>query len=175
MKRKEKVQECYGTYSASCENCLKCIYSRSCELYTRTAPGMSSRMRLISFDNSVYQWFPAPETDTPGYEDPAEPRSEMISALAQMLKWIMSLDSYTLGIVAEMIAPSNAAQGDTKVSYLAEIRGCSRQAIHEKMLLSVKKFPELASLFQTALRRVGNMKSKFECCAQKKKIHRKES
>lgn len=173
MKHKEKVKKCYGSFSRQ-ENCEKCVYRKSCELYTQTAPDMEKRQRLVSFDNSVYQWFPAPETDTPGYEDPAEPRQEMITALAQMLKWIMSLDSYTLGIVAEIIAPSHTFQGGTNVSYLAEIRGCSRQAMHEKMLTSVKKFPELASLFQTALRRVGNLKSKFECCARKKKADRLE-
>lgn len=169
MKHKEKMKECYGHYSSE-EPCRKCIFKNSCELYTRTEPGISSRLRLTSLDNTLHQWIPAPESDTPGNDDTVYvERNEMLSALAQMLKWIMSLDSYTLGIVAELISPRDAVPGEVNVAYLSRIRGCTRQAMHEKMLAAAEQFPELAALFQTALRKVGNLKSKFEHCSRKKR------
>jgi hypothetical protein len=164
MKKKLETKACYGQFK-TIALCQKCIYSGSCEVYTKTTPGLSGRLGMISFDHSVCEWMAAPEQYTPGYEDTEEERSrhdETVTMLAQMLKWIMSLDAYTLELVAEMIAPSKQRSGGVSVAYLAELRGCTRQSIHEKMLYSVRRFPELASLFQTALRRVGGLKSKFK-------------
>ena len=126
---------------------------------------------MVSLDNTAGEWIPAPGASLPGEceEVRLSRRDEMIASLAKMLKWIMSLDSYTLGLVAEIIAPSAPCPGGVSIAYLAKKRNCSRQSVHEKMVASVLRFPELSSLFQTALRRVGNLKSKFECCAEKRR------
>ena len=170
MKKKEKSKPCYGSF-ASLPSCKRCLYRKSCELYTRTTPGISGRLGMVSLDNTAGEWIPAPGASLPGEceEVRLSRRDEMIASLAKMLKWIMSLDSYTLGLVAEIIAPSAPCPGGVSIAYLAKKRNCSRQSVHEKMVASVLRFPELSSLFQTALRRVGNLKSKFECCAEKRR------
>ena len=170
MKKKEKNKACYGHF-ASLPSCKRCPYRKSCELYTRTTPGISGRLGMVSLDNTAGDWIPAPDSCIPGdnKEERLSRRDEMISSLAKMLKWIMSLDSYTLGLVAEMIAPTTPCSGGVSIAYLAKKRNCSRQSVHEKMVASVLRFPELSSLFQTALRRVGSLKSKFEYCAEKRR------
>ncbi len=164
MRKYNESKACYGTF-ASQEKCKNCVYKKSCEFYTKSTSGLSGRQGLVSLDNAAGEWMPDPDCRIPGEEElPPQFRDEMIAALARMLKWIMSLDGYTLGIVAEMIAPSQQRPGGVSLTYLAELRGCTRQSMHEKMVDSVLRFPELSTLFQTALRRVGGLKSKFKSC-----------
>ena len=168
MKKGDPMKECYGSYTRK-KSCGRCVYKASCMLYSRTRNAIDRTSGLVSFDNSVDQWYPAPDSFIPGYEEQTDPRNEMIRAMAKMLRWIMELDGYTLGIVAEIIAPADPGKGGVSVAHLARMRKCSRQAMHEKMVFAVEKFPELATLFQTALRRVGNLKSKFKRCSEKRK------
>lgn len=167
-KKNDPVKECYGHYAGG-RSCARCVYQESCSLYTRTGKSMERNSGLVSFDNTVDCWYPAPEEYIPGFEEQSDQRAEMVRAVARMLKWIMELDSYTLGIVAEIIAPADPGSKGVTVAHLAKQRNCSRQAMHDKMLYAVASFPELSSLFQTVLRRVGNLKSKFQRYAQKKK------
>jgi hypothetical protein len=167
MTKGDPLKECYGSYPRG-RACSGCVYKDSCALYSRTESAMDRRSGLVSFDNTVDRWYPAPPEYVPGHEEENDPRAEMISMIAKMLKYLMKLDSYTLGIVAEMIAPSSPAPGGVTVAHLAKLRNCSRQAMHEKMLYAAARFPELGSLFQTALRRVGNLKSKFQRYSKKK-------
>lgn len=167
MKKPLPMKECYGSYGID-KKCARCTYRASCELYTATGKGIDSRMGLVSFDNTVEEWLAADTAHIPGQEEELpDRRSEMIEALARLFRWIVSLDSYTLGIVTEMVAPENRGKGGVSVAALARARGCSRQAIHEKMVAAVARHPELASLFQTALRRVGHMRSKFRMHAER--------
>lgn len=168
MEKGDPMKDCFGSYALN-RSCARCIYKESCALYTRTEPAMDRNSGLVSFNNTVDQWYPAPEKYIPGRgEELFDPRSEMINMISRMLKYLMQLDSYTLGIVAEMIAPTGTSPGEVNVAYLAKLRNCSRQAVHEKMLFAVMRFPELGPLFQTALRRVGNLKSKFHHYTRKK-------
>ncbi|MBR7139111.1 MAG: hypothetical protein IKD44_06160 [Lentisphaeria bacterium] len=168
MKKPNAMKDCYGSFNTS-RSCAKCIYRRSCALYTGTGRAIDRNSGLVSFDNTVDLWYPAPDSCIPGYGEERDLHSEMVRYLSQMLKWIMKLDSYTLGIVAEIIAPSEALPGGVTVAHLAKLRKCTRQAMHEKMLYAVAQFPELGPLFQTALRRVGNLKSKFQSYSRKKR------
>jgi hypothetical protein len=168
MKKQNDAKSCYGKF-ASRNQCKNCIYKVSCELYTRTDPGINGRLGLVSFDNTVSEWYVDPDARIPGEEElPPNLREEMISSLGRLLKWLMSLDGYTLGLVAEMIAPTRTDPGGVSVAYLAKLRGCTRQSVHEKMVDSVLRFPELSTLFQTALRRMSSLKCKFEECVRKK-------
>ena len=169
-KRITENKTCYGSYRNE-KKCGRCVYRSSCRFYTSTASSVDSRMGLVSFDNSVDEWLAVDTTNIPGMEKPGpDRRSELISALAVLFRWIMSLDTYTLGIVAEIIAPGNVSSKGVSIADLAALRGWSRQAIHEKMLLAVAAHPELASLFQTVLRRVGSLRSKFRCRAARKGV-----
>jgi hypothetical protein len=168
MKKNGTMKECFGTFTLS-RTCVRCLYRDSCSLYTRTGKSVDRTSGLVSFDNTVDLWYPAPDSCIPGNGEEIDFHGEMVRRLSQMLKWIMKLDSYTLGIVAELIAPAAPVPGGVTVAHLAKIRNCSRQAMHEKMLYAVAQFPELGPLFQTALRRVGNLKSKFQNYSRKKK------
>lgn len=170
MKKREENISCYGNFNSR-QACKRCVYKLSCEFYTRTTPGINGRLGMVSFDNTVEEWYVDPDSHIPGEEEELPPqfRDEMISALGQMLKWLMSLDGYTLGLVAEMISPTGTDPGGVSMAYLAKLRGCTRQSIHEKMVDSVLRFPELSALFQTALRRMGSLKCKFESCVRNKK------
>lgn len=168
MKKREPMKDCFGSYALN-RSCARCIYRDSCSLCSRTESAMDRGSGLVSFDNTVDRWYPAPEKYIPGRgEEEFDPRAEMVTMISRMLKYLMKLDSYTLGIVSEMIAPSETVPGGVNVAYLAKLRNCSRQAMHEKMLYAVARFPELGPLFQTALRRVGNLKSKFRRYSRKK-------
>lgn len=168
MKKGDPLKDCFGSYVRS-NSCGRCIYKDSCALYSRTENAIDRGSGLVSFDNTVDRWYPAPEKYIPGHsEELFDPRAEMINMLSRMLKYLMKLDGYTLGIVSEMIAPTETTPGNVNVAYLAKLRKCSRQAMHEKMLYAAARFPELGSLFQTALRRVGNLKSKFRRYSRKK-------
>ena len=168
MKKRKDFKSCYGTFSSQ-TGCKSCIYKSSCEFYTRTTPGINGRLGLVSFDNTVEEWYVDPDMPIPGEEEyPPQLRDEMITAISRMLKWLMSLDGYTLGLVAEMISPTQTGPGGVSIAYLAKLRGCTRQSIHEKMVDSVLRFPELSTLFQTALRRMSTLRCKFESCVRKK-------
>ena len=170
MKKKiARTKTCFGRYENE-RKCGKCIYKSSCRLYSATASSVDSRMGLVSFDNSVDEWLVSDSVHIPGEEEEFDQNSEMISSLARMFRWIISLDTHTLGIVAEIVAPRKNRIGGVSIASLAELRGCSRQAIHGKMLSAVSMHPELASLFQTVLRRVGSLRSKFRCSAAKKEL-----
>ena len=168
MKKHDDLKSCYGNFAAQAK-CKKCVYKCSCEFYTRTTPGLSGRLGMVSFDNTVGEWYVDPDMPIPGEEEyPPRLRDEMIASISQLLKWLMSLDGYTLGLVAEMISPTRTDPGGVSISYLAKLRGCTRQSIHEKMVDSVLRFPELSTLFQTALRRMSSLKCKFESCVRQK-------
>lgn len=161
------MKECYGKYGSE-KKCPRCVYKASCRLYSSTGGSVDSRSGLVSFDNTVEEWLAADTSHIPGQEEEQpDLRNEMISALARLFRWIASLDSYTLGIVTEMVSPEKPDGDGVSIAALARRRGCSRQAIHEKMVTAVARHPELASLFQTALRRVGGMRSKFRLRAER--------
>lgn len=169
MKKKNAAEKtCYGNYGTN-RKCARCIYRSSCRFYSSTASSVESRLGLVSFDNTVDEWLAVDSSNIPGSEEPEiNQRNEMISALARMFRWIISLDSYTLGLVAEIVVPGKVDASGVSIARLAALRGCSRQAIHGKMLTAVMEHPELASLFQTVLRRVGSLRSKFRCSAARK-------
>lgn len=167
-KRCTENKTCYGNYGNN-RKCTRCIYRLSCHLYSSTESTVESRLGLVSLDSTVDEWLATDCSNIPGTEEPEiNQHNEMISALARMFRWIISLDSYTLGLVAEIVVPGKIDASGVSIARLAALRGCSRQAIHGKMLTAVMEHPELASLFQTVLRRVGSLRSKFRCSAARK-------
>ena len=75
MKEKLETKACYGQFKTNAV-CRKCVYARSCEVYTRTIPGLRGRSGMISFDPSVCEWMAAPPRYTPGYEEDEEEKLE---------------------------------------------------------------------------------------------------
>ncbi len=165
----QNTKRCYGKFSTETSRCRNCVYHESCRFYTATGKSVDSLSGLVSFDNTVSEWL-ADEEHVPGCEEPenAAPQHHVLEELATLLRYLLSMDAYTLGIVADIIAPEDAPErtGSVSVGELARHRNCSRQAMHRKLLASVRRYPELASLFQTTLRKLGNAKSRFRCAGR---------
>jgi hypothetical protein len=147
-------EDCFG-HCRNDADCRECDFLDSCRCIADTEPhievhsGMSSAEEL---DWSKQLSVPAEDPD--GDAD-AEPDELDLTRLSEFCRFIFSLDEYTLGILAAVIVPGDAAAGSCTVSDLARLHDCSRQAMHRKMLAAVRRHPELARLFRVALRKIG--------------------
>lgn len=154
---------CWGKFNEQC----RCEFAAACRLCTETEPRMNRPLGGQNFD-SVAGWAPdlADYDHTPGTETEPEPEeipdpSPGTGDLAQFLNFILHLDDYTLGILAEIIAPAPTQTGRRSVAQLARVHGISRQGMHRKMLDVVRKYPELASLLALSLRKIRRARRNF--------------
>lgn len=81
--------------------------------------------------------------------------------LAELLRYLLHLDDYTLGVLAELIAPSATTARAATVAELARIHGISRQGMHRKMLAIAKESPELAGLLQLTVLKLRKSRREF--------------
>ncbi len=149
--------ECWGQFKADCA----CEYSEACRLFTETEPAMNRPMYGQDYD-AVGEWAPdlADYGHIPGCE-PEEPEAATAAPdLAGFLNFILHLDDYTLGILAELIAPSREAKRYT-VADLARLHGISRQGMHRKVLSVARKSPELRSLLGMSVRKIRKARREF--------------
>ena len=160
----ELYQECFG----HCRNdgdCRDCDFFASCACLSDGPEPAKQHSGMVSFE-ALDGWSEfAADTVPPGCEreEPPEvppPLPRELGTLAEFCRYIFSLDEYTLGILAEVIMPESGSGGRT-VADLARLHRCSRQAMHRKMLSSVRRHPELAELFQLALRKIGRGRAYF--------------
>lgn len=156
----ELFHECFG-HCRNDADCRDCDLHGSCACISESEPTIDHGSGLVSFEALEGWEGPVAETgsadDDDGSESPASPE---LSALSEFCRYIFNLDDYTLGILAEIIAPRSARR-DVCVAELARVHRCSRQAMHRKMLSSVKKHPEIAGVFQVALRKIGRCRGAF--------------
>ena len=89
-----------------------------------------------------------------------ESRLKLIEMLGTFFRYMLSLDEYTLGLVCNVVEPQDKDLPVT-VKTLSTLRGCSRQAIHRKMLSAIQENPELAVLFAPLLRKISSAKRNF--------------
>ena len=160
------VSECFGKCRRDAD-CAVCELGASCRYVTDTEAkmfqhsGMSSTEALEGWERHL-----STEAYTPGEDAEPEPRrgedapADMVP-LTEFCRFIFSLDDYTLGILAEIITPHGEGVKNCTVSDLARIHKCSRQAMHRKMLASVRRYPELASTFALVLRKVAKARAAF--------------
>lgn len=169
--------DCWGKFNADCV----CEYSEACRLFTETEPSMNRPMYGQDYDE-VGEWAPdlADYDHTPGSE-PEEPEAATTAPewqgaaaeyarqcpsggrteeLAAFLNFILHLDNYTLGILAELIAPSQEAKRYT-VADLARLHGISRQGMHRKVLDVARKSPELRSLLRMSVKKIQKARQEF--------------
>lgn len=156
--------ECWGKFHAGCV----CKYSAACKYCTES--GNAEIRPLGGQDyNSVEGWAPdlADYDHIPG-ESEEEREEETAYDLAGFLNYILHLDDYTLGILAEIIAPTQYGKRYT-VADLARIHGISRQGMHRKMVDIARSSPELSSLLAITLRKIRRARQKFTSpCIRKK-------
>lgn len=159
-----EVQECFGACRHD-EDCRDCNLLTACAYITKTEPKIEQHSGMASVEE-LEGWqidISVPPTLPDGEEEDNEPDEQTldIAALVEFCRFIFSLDDYSLAILAECINPRGDARMKYTVSALAQIHGCSRQAMHRKMLASVRRHPELASVFRLVLRKIGRSRREF--------------
>jgi hypothetical protein len=96
---------------------------------------------------------------------PAVKEPEIIDALAYFFRYLLDLDDYTLGIIGRMITRWHREEALT-IGELSDEHGCSRQAMHRKILSIIGEHPELSALLSTLLPKLSRSRRYF---LQKKK------
>lgn len=153
---------CWGKYKAESACCVSCEYAAACRYCTETEPAMNRPVGGQDYD-SVSEWAPdlADYDHTPGCE-PEEPEAATAAPdLAGFLNFILHLDDYTLGILAELIAPTRSGIGRYSVAELARLHGISRQGMHRKVLDVARKSPELAGLLAMSVKKIQKARRDF--------------
>ena len=161
----ELYQECFGRCRRDAD-CRDCDFLASCSCISDTEDRIEQHSGMTSVEE-LDGW--ALQLSTPavlpdGDEEPdgePEPLTGDLAQLSEFCRFIFTLDDYTLGILAAIIAPDGEPAANCTVAALARLHGCTRQAMHRKMLSSVRRHPELASLFQVALRKIGRGRGLF--------------
>ncbi len=154
--------ECWGKFAEGAD-CPDCLYAAACRLFTETEPAMNAAVGGQDYD-SVEDWAEdlADHSHTPGMEpEHAEDDAPAGSLdLAGFLMFLLRLDDYTLGILAEIIAPSQTGRR-CSVADLARIHGISRQGMHRKVLDVARKSPELCSLLRMTVKKIQKARREF--------------
>lgn len=165
---------CWGKYQTGSACCVTCEYAAACRYCTETEPAMNRPVGGQDYD-SVSEWAPdlADYDHTPGSE-PEEPEAATaagyalpcpsggrVEELAAFLNFILHLDDYTLGILAELIAPTRSGIGRYSVAELARLHGISRQGMHRKVLDVARKSPELAGLLAMSVKKIQKARRDF--------------
>ena len=151
---------CYGQFTKGEFPCAKCEFFDSCRYYTATAKSVNSRRHTVSFEaaKDIIGEIPA-ECAIPG-EDEENSSSSLAVALGKFFRYLLELDDYTLSLIREIIAPS-VRDKVPNIRQLGKIHGCSRQAIHRKMLSVIGIHPELSALFLLATTKLSAGRKAF--------------
>ena len=163
----ELYEECFGHCRRDAD-CRECDLMASCACISDTEARIEQHSGMTSVEE-LEGWAlelstPAVLPDADEDEDDAaagKPLSGDLRRLSEFCRFIFSLDDYTLGILAAIIVPGDSGAANCTVSDLARLHGCSRQAMHRKMLASVRRHPELAQTFRVALRKIGRGRTLF--------------
>mgnify|MGYP000108399143 CR=1 FL=1 len=154
--------ECWGKF----DKCSKpCEYAEACRICTATEPAMNRPLNGQDYD-SVSEWasdladYNHIPGDEPEYEENTDSEAHTTADFAGFLNFILHLDDYTLGILAEIIAPSREAKRYS-VAEIARIHGISRQGMHRKMLDIARKSPELATLLAMTVKKIRKARREF--------------
>lgn len=159
-------QECFGhcRRDADCRDCelfASCVCISDTEAGIERHSGMTSVEELEGWSRKLSTPPVLPDDGDADADGDAAAAAQTgaltgdLARLAEFCRYLFSLDDYTLGILAEIIVPGDPAARVCTVSDLARVHRCSRQAMHRKMLASVRRHPELAQLFRVAVRKIG--------------------
>ena len=144
--------DCYGKPPKKpAERCAACEYAESCTLYAsmREEP---AHARSHTCQEKALDL----ESSTPAGEHRDIRTTVTVSELAEFVKLLFRIDDYTLLILREVIA-----NGATTVSEVAKAIGVRRQALHAKVLNTIKKFPQLSEMFAALMPRLSIAKRRY--------------
>ena len=156
-----KTADCYGHPGSRGSFCVDCCYRQSCSFFAATAKSVESRSKLASYEE-LQNWMPeaADFEHIPGESRETGRHSGFISMLGQFFRYLISLDDYTVGIICEVIN-SDSKNHPCTVAELGKLHGCSRQAMHRKILDIIAGKPELSSLLQGTMYKLSRGRQRF--------------
>ena len=158
--KKESVSACYGKYGHASAGCENCQWRSSCEYYTATAAAVESRSHFSSFE-VMQDWHTqmADYDHIPGEEKVEDNSADLLSMLSRFFRYLLELDSYSIGVICEVILPRDGKS--CTVSALGRLHGCSRQAMHRKILAMIAAHPELAVLLKKTMYKLSESRELF--------------
>ena len=166
MKDHPAYPKCYGSDGhGKFSRCTECEYYSSCGYYAATAALVESRSHLASFEE-VQAWLTdaADYDHIPGEQEEIARRQDnnhLISMLGRFFRFLLELDDYTIGIISEVITPADPERKSCSVSALSKLHGCSRQAMHRKILDIIARRPELALLLKSTMSKLSRGRQCF--------------
>ncbi len=154
--------ECWGQFDDGLERCRACPYRDACRLYRDTEPAMDRPLGHSDFDAASGWALDLADVDhIPGDEPDDEPSPRLECDFGEFLMFLLHLDDYTLGVIAEIIAPRQNPEKRYSVADLARAHGISRQGMHRKTLDIARKSPELSSLLRLTLKKIRSARQTF--------------
>ena len=153
---------CYGNYN-TLPQCRSCCYRASCQYYTAN-PIKNSRSKCESVNyDAISGWAEtaADVSDIPGCETGGSNDFIGIDKLADFFRYLLNLDKYTLDILKMIFDECNPVREVPSIAQIAKERGCSRQAVHRKILDIIKNNPELSGLFALTLRHLPRNRRRY--------------
>ena len=162
MKDNNDILNCFGKPVNHSARCAKCEYRTSCCYCAATAHLVESKNKHISFE-AVHSWLTdsADFDHIPGNDIDEPERLQLIPMLGRFFRFLLELDDYTVGIICELISPSDKNVKHCTVSHLGRLHGCSRQAIHRKILDIIADRPELTVLLKSTMYKLSSGRQRF--------------
>ena len=85
---------------------------------------------------------------------------DMVNALARFFRYLLELDDYTLGIISRMVTRWHNEE-PLGINELSQEHGCSRQAMHRKIMSIIGQHPELSSMLTMLLPKLSRSRRNF--------------
>ena len=142
---------CYGHFCEVSDKCRSCEYSESCRFFAAGEQKFSRRSGHISFDKASNVIASEPYQDN-------SPEGRMRFALGKFFRYLLELDDYTMAIICEIITHNGTTP--LSVRKLGEVFGCSRQAMHRKILSVIGKNPELIEFFRVLILKLNRCRKR---------------
>ena len=162
MKRNDPDTACFGNPDRNSKRCIKCEYRQACSYCAATESSVDSRSKLTCYEE-IQSWLPecADFDHIPGEFEEDTPATDLIPMLSRFFRFLLELDDYTIGIISEIIAPGERSEKRCTISHLGRIHGCSRQAMHRKILDIIARRPELTTLLQSTMYKLSSGRQLF--------------
>ncbi|MEI8245596.1 MAG: hypothetical protein WCI51_07190 [Lentisphaerota bacterium] len=162
----ETAPECFENLQFGKKpECPACEFSESCKLYFKTENKMERRCGHVSYEAIAYSKQVAskeePEEVIEFVEPTAEPQHEIDENelkysdedFLKLMMFMLRIDDYSLGVVESVINGNLLTASDAARAF-----NVSRQAMHRKIVDSVRKHSELRSIFKINLSRCKKLR-----------------
>ena len=152
---------CYGKFNSR-PSCRNCHYRASCKYYSANMISDQPDGNCVSYE-LVSEWYQETADPSPSPGDEPDDGTDLIGIdkLAEFFRYLLNLDKYTLEILKLFISNDSTSGSVCSISEIARKRGCSRQAVHHKVLDIIRRHPELSQLFSLTLRHLPRDRRRY--------------